>query len=89
MAAMVVLYALVTRCCFNAGIKLMNVIDPMTRMSAITVTISSKLKPLARCRRSLALVVGFLILIRWHPAKQNVQSAHRGDPKGITLRIHG
>src|SRR6202158_2789894 len=52
----VVLYALVTRCCFITGTKLMNEIDASTMMSATTVSISIKLKPLARCRRCPAFV---------------------------------
>lgn len=74
MAAIVVLYAFVTLCCFNAGIRLMKEIDAITIMSATTVIISSKLKPLARCRRSLALLVGLLIPICWHPAKTELCS---------------
>lgn len=52
----VVLYAFVTRCAFNIGCRLMNEIDATTIMIAITIVISSKLKPLVRYLRCRALI---------------------------------
>ena len=52
----VVLYAFVTRCAFNTGCRLMNEIDATTIMIAITIAISSKLKPLVRFLRRRKLI---------------------------------
>jgi hypothetical protein len=57
------LYELVTRCIFSSGSRLTTETTSRVRLIATTITISSKLKPLARCRQGLAFVLELLMFI--------------------------
>ena len=77
-AASVMLYAFVTRWAFNNGIRLMTETTVTIMLSASTIVISSKLKPLARCLRSAFVsrfVINILLYLRL-PASSNKIVGH-------------
>src|ERR1039458_765961 len=59
MAAIVVLYALLTRCWFITGTRLSTAYSDTMMVIATTIIISSRLNPPARCRLRPALIFSF------------------------------
>src|ERR1035438_6204060 len=89
MAAMVVLYALLTRVWFSTGTRPSTAYNATMMVIATTIIISSRLKPLARCRLRLALIFSCFNPILLAPAKQVIHAAILARSSTDHPRIHG